>query len=47
MIDDIVELAVDIATDIGGAVWENRKEKKEQQEEEDERQRQEDRERPL
>lgn len=47
MIDDIVELVVDIATDIGEAAWEHHKEKKKQQEEEDERQRQEDRERPL
>ena len=47
MIDDIVELVVEVATEIGGALWENRKEKKKQQEEEDERQRREDRERPL
>lgn len=47
MIDDIVELVVEVATDIVAAVWDHRKEKKKHQEEEDERQRKEDRERPL
>lgn len=46
MIDDIVEIVVDVVTDVGEALW-NHQEKKKEQEDVDERQRQEDRERPL
>lgn len=47
MLDDMIEIIVDIVTELFPAVWNKKKEKKARQAEADEKQRKEDRERPL